>query len=935
MASLLGTVTGQLKVDVSQAVAAYAAARNANASTMRALSSASSKIGHVSDVFLGMGVAIAGALGYAADQAAKFNAEMDYFQAVSGATVSQMDAIRKKAIELDQTTMFSTEDIAKMFTQLAKSGESTTDILNGVADACTSLAQAAQVPLANATKDVVTAMSAFKLTASDAKMVANEFSGAANNSVLSVDDLATSFKYVGAVADTLHISLQDTTTALTLMGRAGIQGSMGGTELRQMLLQLAAPTKGATKELQALGIITKNGTNQLFNANGTAKSLAQIFQILQNATSKMGAEQQTAALKTIFNSRALAGAEILTKSGAKGFDQMNAAINKTTAADVAAKRMDNLQGSLKILTSSMKTMAITAGQPLQNFLNNVVKFLTGLVQGFAKLSPHMQTFIIYTMAIVAGLALFIGAIGKAIQIGLSLWKTIEELGKAFQFLWGIGKSLITMVRTLTLALLENPIVLIVVAVIALAVAFYELYQHCQAFRDIINDIGRWFKSVFEDVVNWFKKVPQYFEDGLHAVEHVFDTALKWIKDHWVAIVGFIIDPILGIGILIWNYFGPQIEQFFGKLWHAAVTGMENFGKAILNEIGKLPDQIAYGLGFAIGRLLRWNIDMTEMAYRGGKAIVEAIVSFFEQLPGRIVQYATDIFNDWKNFQVRMVGDIIQWGTDVVNAVISFFEQLPGNIVKIGSDIYNAWFNFQVRMFTDAKQWGSDVLNAIVGFFEKLPGEIWNFASQAYSKMVTFGAEMISSAENLGSNIVSGIINWVSQLPTLMWNIMNSVISTVEGWVKSAFDAAKSFAGSLWDGFKSGLGINSPSFIEKQMTQISKCMNDETKNINRYVKQIQGLGHDLKNNNPILQASKNSQLALQQMAANQSNQLTQIGVSGAVSVPGYSTSATNAYANGVGGEPTKVLEVNVFNPTAESAASSTTKQLQTLAQLGAF
>src|SRR6185312_12717808 len=110
------------------------------------------------------------------------------------------------------------------------------------------------------------------------------------------------------------------------------------------------------------------------------------------------------------------------------------------------------------------------------------------------------------------------------------------------------------------------------------------------------------------------------------------------------------------------------------------------------------------------------------------------------------------------------------------------------------------------------------------------------------RLVNIGLRMITDAESIGSNIVSGIVNWISQLPSLMWNIMNNVINTIEGWVSSAFQSAKNFAGSLWDGFKKGLGINSPSFIEKQMVQISKCMDDETRNIDRYVRQIHGLGN---------------------------------------------------------------------------------------------
>ncbi len=935
MSNLLGTVTGQLRVDVSQAVAAYAAARTANSATMTAMSRSAEAVGRVSTAFLGVGVAIAGALGYAADQAAKFNAEMDYFQAVSNATTQQMDLVRAKAIQLDQTTMFSTQDIAAMFTQLAKSGVSTNDILNGLADSATRLAQAAQIPLTNATKDLVTAMSSFNLKASDAAMVANEFNGAATSSILSVDDLSTSFKYVGAVAQALGINIQDTTTALTLMGRAGIQGSMGGTELRQMLLQIAKPTKAAATLMEQLGIITKNGSNQFFDATGKAKSLSDIFQILQTHLAGLSEQQQVAALKTLFASRAMAGAVVLTHAGAKGFAEMNAEINRTTAADVAAKRMDNLQGSLHILTSSIKTMAITAGQPLQNFLKGIVDELTKLVQGFSHLSPATQTMIIHILAIVGGLALLLGIIGKAISIGLMMWKTIMDLGMAFKFLWGVGEALVGMVRTLTVALLENPIVLIVVAVIALAVAFYELYKHCKTFRDAINDIGHFFKAVFEDLVNWFKKVPQYFEDGLHAVEKVFTNTLDWVKQHWVTIVLFIINPLAGIAKLIWDRFGGTITKFFERMWSDAVEGIKHFGEAILNELGKLPDQIAYCLGFALGRMIRWQMDMVVFAYKMGTEVVKAVVGFFERLPGYIVQYSEDMYKAWLNFQIRMLKDLMQWGQDVVSAIIGFFERLPGYVEKFAMDIYHAWVNFQLRMLNDTKQWGQDVFNAIVNFFSRLPGEVARFTSRILSDFTGWVGRMTSSAVQVGANIVNGIIHWVSQLPTLMTNIINKVISTIEGWVGSAFDAAKHVASSLWNGFKSGLGINSPSFIEKQMVQITDCMATETRKMNDHVKQIQGLGAALSGNNPALKASVYGAMTAAQMNANMGAQLRQMSIAGGVSVPGYSTTGSSAYGSGGGGGPTKVLEVNVFNPTAEASATSTTKQLQTLAQLGAF
>ena len=35
----------------------------------------------------------------------------------------------------------------------------------------------------------------------------------------------------------------------------------------------------------------------------------------------------------------------------------------------------------------------------------------------------------------------------------------------------------------------NPIMLVVLAVTALAAIFYEAYEHCKPFREVINDVG--------------------------------------------------------------------------------------------------------------------------------------------------------------------------------------------------------------------------------------------------------------------------------------------------------------------------------------------------------------------------------------------------------------------------------------------------------------
>jgi TP901 family phage tail tape measure protein len=500
MANLLGTVSGQIKIDVSQALAAYIAVQKANRDTTNALRQISGTLNTVGNAIGVVGIGLAGALGYAAKQAADFNAQMSYFQAISGSTANDMDAIRQKALQLDQTTMFSTKDIANMFVELAKAGESAKQITGGVADAVVNLAQAAQIPLNSAVSTVVSVMNAYDLSLSQASDVSDRLAGAANASILEVSDLATSLKYVAGVAHELGISFDETTTALDLLGQAGIKGSMGGTELRQIMVSILGTTKPAAAELQKLGIITKNGANQFFDASGKAKSLSDIFQILQDHLKGLNQEQQLAALKTIFNNRALSAAAILTKEGAAGFKQMNEAMSGTTAADVAAERMDNLQGDVKKLTSSLQTMAIQAGQPLQNFLRQVVQGLTALVHWFQNLSPATQANIIHLLAIAAALLIAASALIKIVGFAVKLWETFGRLAQAAKFLWSVIAAVGEGIIDLGAAILASPIGIIIAAVVLLGVVFYLLYEKVKPVRDFFNAIGRGLRTAFEATV---------------------------------------------------------------------------------------------------------------------------------------------------------------------------------------------------------------------------------------------------------------------------------------------------------------------------------------------------------------------------------------------------------------------------------------------------
>lgn len=939
MANLLGTVSGQIKIDVSQALAAYISVQKANRDTSNALRQMSSTWNTVGNSIGVVGLALAGALGYAAKEAANFNAQMDYFQSISGATASQMDEIRQKALQLDQTTMFSTQDIANMFVELAKAGETTSDITNGVADAVVNLAQAAQIPLNSSVTTIVSVLNAYNLQASQAAEVSDRLAGAANASILEVSDLATSLKYVSGVANQLGISFDETTTALDLLGQAGIKGSMGGTELRQIMVSLLGTTKAGSAELQKLGIITKDGANQFFDASGKAKSLSDIFQILQDHLRGLNQEQQLSALKIIFNNRALSAAAILTKAGADGFKQMNDAMSGTTAADVAAKRMDNLAGDTKKLTSSLKTMAIEAGQPLQNFLRQVVQGLTALVHWFENLSPTTQSNIIHIIAITAALLLASAALIKIVSFAVSLAETFGRLATAAKFLWSILTIGRNVVMALSAAMLANPIVLIIAAVVALGVAFFILYEKVKPVRDFFNAIGRDLKGAFEATVRWFEGLPAFFEHLWGTIEQRFKDSINQIIGAWRAFIDFFKDV------------GEAIKNGIVGAYDAVVNFFENLPGQIADWIGKvgdflgnffqnLPYKLGYWLGYALGAFIKWENDVVRDIGNWIVSMSGKIENFFVTLPARLGGWLVRAAEAISNWVQQVETDVEQWLVSTGESIANFFINLPGNVWNWLVQVATNMKNFETQAIQDVGNWIVSTAQSIENFFTSLPARIGGWLTQALTAMGNWVETMVSKANDLGTRVLAAIGNWFSQLPGNIRQIFDNAVSAIENAISDAFNAAANFAEGLWNGFKHGLGIKSPSYIEKAMFQITDTVSSESDKIAGYVKTINGFGEQMLSLNPGTAASSyssalNSSLGSQIAMIQALKQLT-----GSSSTNGYSLSNANFWGQvgvlgTVGNTPTKVLEVNVYNPVGENSATSTTQELRTLASMGAF
>ncbi|MFD6770982.1 phage tail tape measure protein, partial [Micromonospora chalcea] len=146
-----------------------------------------------------------------------------------------------------------------------------------------------------------------------------------------------------------------------------------------------------------------------YDTNGEFIGTTKLAGVLQKALGGLTQEQRNAALAAIFGADAMRAANVLYEVGEKGIqDYVKAVDDQGAAADVAAKKMDNLAGDVEKLKGSLETMAIEAGSGANGGLRLLVQAAGALVDELDQL-PSGLTSTLTVMAGVAGGALLLGS----------------------------------------------------------------------------------------------------------------------------------------------------------------------------------------------------------------------------------------------------------------------------------------------------------------------------------------------------------------------------------------------------------------------------------------------------------------------------------------------------------------------------------------------
>lgn len=357
-----------------------------------------------------------------------------------------LEALKQTAREVGATTQFTAGQAASGLDFLAMAGfnaEQAMASLKPVVD----LATVGQIDLSRATDIASDSLGAFGLMTDDTNKLQENFTRLNDVMALTMsrtntnmEDMFEAIKKGAPTFTAAGQSLESFNTLLGVMANSGVKGSEAGTTLRNVMLRLSDPVKEAQTVLDNLGIKTQD-------MDGNFRDVIDILGDFEVGLKGMGTAQRTAALSTVFGTRAVTGVNILL---AEGTDQLRAFRGELEASAGASQDMANIiRSSLQNRLAALRSAAIETGfKFLQAFEKDgagAIEILTQKIREF-DVTP-----------IVDGVRKAIDFVKKFGPIVLDLAKPILEIAAAMK-LWSIAQA------ALNIAQAASPLGLFIAAV---------------------------------------------------------------------------------------------------------------------------------------------------------------------------------------------------------------------------------------------------------------------------------------------------------------------------------------------------------------------------------------------------------------------------------------------------------------------------------------
>lgn len=288
-------------------------------------------------------------------------------KALTGASEDTMKKFKQYAIDLGGTTTQTASQVMDAFGMIGSQSPEllkSADSLAKVTENAIILSEAAGIDLADASKALTGILNQFGISANKSKDIINMLAAASQQGAGNIEYLNGAIKNCGSVAGALNIQVNEVIGELEMLAQAGVDSSSAGNNLKNIMLILEQSTDKKLKP-SVVGL-----TQALVNLSKMQKSSVEL-------TKMFGKENVASALSLIKN--------------AEGAQKMSEAITGTnTAIEQQKINNDNLEGSLKNLSSKWEAFNLSLNQS-NGLLKKTIDLVADLVGWFTKLNNTPTT----------------------------------------------------------------------------------------------------------------------------------------------------------------------------------------------------------------------------------------------------------------------------------------------------------------------------------------------------------------------------------------------------------------------------------------------------------------------------------------------------------------------------------------------------------------
>lgn len=536
---------------------------------------------------------------------------IDYDAAVTGATAKFKDlditsvdykdnlkAVGKVARDVAAVTEFNAVDTAGALDKMAMAGLTSKQSMALLAGT-TNLATAAGADLTTAVDIATDALGAFGLMTEDEKALegnlnrlSDVMAKTTNMFNTDISGFFESAKMGAATFTSTGQSLEDFSAMVGVMASSGIKGSESGTQLRNMMLSLASPSKTAAMALDRMGIKTTD-------AQGNFLNIIDILAQFEKGMKGMGDAEKAAALTDIFGKRTVTGVTLLLAEGTEGLKKYSKELQNAggTAANVAAAMRGSLANRIEVLKSALTELgfkfvdafAAKGGKAIENLTATITNFdpapiIDFLTTAFTVISKIVG--ILWKMRIIIISLAIAWGVYKVAMIAAVVISNIMGMVRAVQALMSAQQGMNVVQAIFNVLLTANPVGVIIVALAALIAIIILCVKHWDDIAAAMARCWDWVKknqeavlgiiavftgpfgfiiSIVREFLNEWDRITQAFTNG---------SIIAGLKQIGATILSALLAPLQGVFELLGKIPGV------GKHFENFATNIEGFRNQI-------------------------------------------------------------------------------------------------------------------------------------------------------------------------------------------------------------------------------------------------------------------------------------------------------------------------------------------------------------------